>query len=175
MEAETASPLPDSAGLDPPAGAFETFYAASVDGVYRALTVTLGDAHLAREATDEAMARAFVKWRQVAGYDNPGGWVFRVGLNWATSWRRKLHREGRLPEDDQGMPAVALPDPGGVDAAAALARLPIQARAVVVCRVLFDLSTAETATVLRIAEGTVRSRLSRAMTVLRNELRGEIR
>ena len=175
MEAETASHLPDSAGHDPPAGTFETFYAASVDGVYRALAVTLGDAHLAREATDEAMARAFVKWRQVARYDNPGGWVFRVGLNWATSWRRKLRRESVLPEDERGLPALTGPDPGGTDALAALGRLSIPARAVVVCRVLFDLSTAETAAALRIAEGTVRSRLSRAMTLLRDELRGEHR
>jgi RNA polymerase sigma-70 factor (ECF subfamily) len=67
------------------------------------------------------------------------------------------------------MPAVEAPVPDG-DAVAALAALPVAARAVVVCRVLFGLSTADTAAVLRIAEGTVRSRLSRALTVLRREL-----
>jgi DNA-directed RNA polymerase specialized sigma24 family protein len=93
MEADTVEGLADDADHDPPADSFESFYAASVDRVYRALAVTLGDAHLAREATDEAMARAFVRWGQVAGCDNSGGWVFRVGLNWATSWRRKVRRE----------------------------------------------------------------------------------
>jgi RNA polymerase sigma factor (sigma-70 family) len=149
---------------------FEGFYAASADRVYRALAVTLGDSHLAREATDEAMARAFVRWRQVVTVENPGGWVFRVGLNWATSWRRKLRRERALPEFERGLPAVLPAEPDGADAMAALARLGVAARAVVVCRVLFGLSTAETATVLHVAEGTVRSRLSRAMTVLRREL-----
>ena len=154
----------------PPAEPFETFYAATADRVYRALSVTLGDPHLAREATDEAMARAFVRWRQVAGHDNPGGWVFRVGLNWATSWRRKLRRERALPETERGLPVVPSPEPDGSDALTALARLTVDARAVVVCRILFGLSTAETAATLQVAEGTVRSRLSRAMTMLRREL-----
>jgi DNA-directed RNA polymerase specialized sigma24 family protein len=175
METEAVPHPVDSADPGPPADSFEVFYAASVDRVYRALAVTLGDPHLAREAADEAMARAFVRWPQVAGFDNPGGWVFRVGLNWATSWRRKLRRERGMPDDEQAMPAVAAPDPGGPDAVAALALLPIPARAVVVCRVLFDLSTAETAVVLEIAEGTVRSRLSRAMAVLRRALHEESR
>lgn len=170
METDTVSHPRDSASHDPPSDSFEIFYAAAVDRVYRALAVTLGDVHLAREATDEAMARAFARWGQVSRCDNPGGWVFRVGLNWATSWRRKLRRERVLPEVDPGTPAAEAPDPGGADAVAALTRLPVPARAVVVCRVLFGLSTAETAVVLRVAEGTVRSRLSRALTTLRNEL-----
>jgi RNA polymerase sigma factor (sigma-70 family) len=175
MRADTAADLAGRATHDPPADSFEAFYAASADRVYRALAVTLGDSHLAREATDEAMARAFVRWRQVAGADNPGGWVFRVGLNWATSWRRKLRRERVLPDSERGLPTVTMPDPDGSDAVAALARLTVDARAVVVCRVLFDLSTAETAAALQIAEGTVRSRLSRALTALRRELREETR
>lgn len=159
----------------PAADSFESFYAASADRVYRALAVTLGDPHLAREATDEAMARAFIRWRQVATADNPGGWVFRVGLNWATSWRRKLRRERALPEAGRGLPVVHPPEPDGTAAVAALTRLGVDARAVVVCRVLFGLSTAETAAVLHVAAGTVRSRLSRAMTALRRDLSEETR
>jgi DNA-directed RNA polymerase specialized sigma24 family protein len=37
---------------------FEEFYRAHLDRVYRALAITLGSDDLAREATDEAMARA---------------------------------------------------------------------------------------------------------------------
>ncbi|MBM2614305.1 RNA polymerase sigma factor [Actinoplanes sp. LDG1-06] len=152
-------------------GSFETFYASTADRVYRALAVALGDVHLAREATDEAMARAYVRWRQVSVADNPAGWVFRVGLNWATSWRRKLRRERAFPDTEHGLPVfeAALPDGDG-EAVAALAELPIPTRAVVVCRVIFGMSTADTAAVLEIAEGTVRSRLSRAMAALRVSL-----
>lgn len=160
---------------DPSAGdeSFEVFYTASADRVYRGLAVTLGDAHLAREATDEAMARAFARWTTVAGYDNPTGWVFRVGLNWATSWRRRLRRERTLPDEPSG--ASAEPDPAATAALVAVGRLPVPQRAVVVCRVLFTLSTAETAAILRVAEGTVRSRLSRAIATLRTELSEEDR
>jgi len=167
METDTIERRADRAS-DPPTDSFEEFYAGTADRVYRALAVTLADIHLAREAADEAMARAFVHWSKVARYDNPGGWVFRVGLNWATSWRRKLRRERALTDDS--WPAAPAMDTGGLAASAALARLPVAQRAVVVCRVLFTLSTAETAAVLRIAEGTVRSRLSRAIAALRRDL-----
>jgi RNA polymerase sigma-70 factor (ECF subfamily) len=43
---------------------------------------------------------------------------------------------------------------------------------VIVCRVLLDLSTAETADVLGISEGTVKSRLSRGLGALRQVLEG---
>jgi RNA polymerase sigma-70 factor (ECF subfamily) len=115
------------------------------------------------------MARAFARWDRVAGCENPGGWVFRVGLNWATSWWRKVRRERPLPEDGQSA-AHQAPDPVGVLALAALGRLPTPYRAVVVCRVLFGLSTSETATVLGVAEGTVKSRLARALARLRETL-----
>jgi RNA polymerase sigma-70 factor (ECF subfamily) len=46
----------------------------------------------------------------------------------------------------------------------------VDQRAVVVCRVLLDLSTADTAAVLGIGEGTAKSRLARALTALRAEL-----
>jgi RNA polymerase sigma factor (sigma-70 family) len=144
---------------------FEAFYRAHVDRVYRALVVTLGDPQLAREATDEAMTRSYVHWSRVRGLDNPGGWVYRVGLNWATSWWRKRRRERALP--DAGPDSVPPPDPAATAAGEALAKLALPQRAVVVCRVLLDMSTAETAALLGVAEGTVKSRLARALAALR--------
>jgi len=47
--------------------------------------------------------------------------------------------------------------------------------AVIVCRVLLDLSTADTAAVLGIAEGTVKSRLARGLSALRTELTEGVR
>jgi RNA polymerase sigma-70 factor (ECF subfamily) len=154
------------------ADSFESFYRGQVDTVYRALGLTLGDAGLAREATDEALLRAYTRWRVVGRYDNPAGWVYRVGLNWATSRWRRARRERPLSSLDESRASgmVAPPDPAGVAALTALGRLDIKHRAVVVARVLLDLSTAETAAVLGIAEGTVKSRLARALHRLRTEL-----
>jgi RNA polymerase sigma-70 factor (ECF subfamily) len=151
---------------------FEEFYRGQGDAVYRALAVALGDPDLAREATDEAMLRAYARWQRVGAMDNPGGWVFRVGLNWATSWWRRIRRERPLLVEEHH-PQVDGPDTDTDAAVAALAALPLTQRAVVVCRVLLELSTAETATILGIAEGTVKSRLARALSGLRTRLTEE--
>jgi DNA-directed RNA polymerase specialized sigma24 family protein len=151
---------------------FEDFYRAQAGRVHRALAVTLADADVAREATDEAMARACARWGRVSELDNPGGWVYRVGLNWATSWWRKVGRERPFSVDDHGglLPPV---EPGATTALVALRGLGTHHRAVVVCRVLLDLSVAETAVVLAISEGTVKSRLARALAALRTALSEE--
>ncbi|RAK43266.1 RNA polymerase sigma (SigV) subunit [Actinoplanes lutulentus] len=155
----------------PPAEDFEAFYRANVDRVYRALAVTLRRDDLAGEAVAEAMARAYQRWSTVGNLENPAGWVFRVGLNWATSWWRKVRRE-RPPGDqpDHGRRGAA---ENVVMAREALDRLPRPQRAVVTCRILLDMSTAETAEALRISEGTVKSRLSRALADLRRDLNEE--
>ena len=148
---------------------FDAFYRAYVDRIYRALSLTLGDPQLGREATDEAMTRAYARWSRVCALDDPASWVFRVGFNWAVSWWRRRRRELPALADDR-YPVVAGPDPAGLAARSALERLPVDQRAVVVCRVLLDLSTADTAAVLGIGEGTAKSRLARALTALRAEL-----
>jgi RNA polymerase sigma factor (sigma-70 family) len=165
--------IPTAAALTSSAEAvtFPEFYSAHVHRIYKALAVTLGNDDLAREAVDEAMTRAYAHWRRVQGLDNPAGWVFRVGFNWATSWWRKVRREqGVLTEDRH--PHTAATDPAVFAAQEALARLPLAQRAVIVCRVLLDLSTAETASALGISEGTVKSRLSRGLSALRQVLEG---
>ncbi|MGN9906334.1 RNA polymerase sigma factor [Phytohabitans sp. LJ34] len=167
MSIPTASKATHRADL----GTFPEFYRAHVHRVYKALAVTLGNDDVAREAVDEAMTRAYARWRHVRELDNPAGWVFRVGFNWATSWWRKVRREqGVLTEERH--PRAAATDPAAFAARAALDRLPRAQRAVIVCRVLLELSTAETARALSISEGTVKSRLSRGLTALRQELEG---
>ena len=71
---------------------FEDFYRTNRTSIGRALAMTLRDTSLATEAIDEAMARAFQRWPHVSQLDNPGGWVYRVGLNWSRSVIRRLTR-----------------------------------------------------------------------------------
>ena len=154
MEAIPAAPASDVA--------FDAFYRRSWEVVARGLAATIGDPVLAAEATDEAMARAYERWATVGGYDFPTGWVYRVGLNWARSHHRRLARALPLRREE---PAALGPvdDPA---VRAALLELPVKFRSVVVCRLLLDWSVDETADALHIAPGTVKSRLSRALTVL---------
>lgn len=171
MELSIAAALTDRSVPQNAVGSFEAFYRAQADRVYRAIAVTLGDADLARDATAEAMARAYARWSSVSRVDNPGGWVYRVGINWATSRWRRRRRERPFPDDLD--PAAAPVDFDAVSALAALRQLKTLSRAVVVCRVLLDLSTAQTAAVLDIPEGTVKSRLARALATLRTSLTEE--
>ena len=164
------APVPAAGAAARDDRSFDGFYRAQSDRVYRALALTLGDPDVAREATDEGMARACARWPAVRAMDNPGGWVYRVGLNWATSWWRKRRREQPLHPDRDGNAAPdrdAAPDPQTWVALAVLRELPLPQRAVVVCRVLLDLSTAETAELLGLAQGTVKSRLARGLGALR--------
>jgi RNA polymerase sigma-70 factor (ECF subfamily) len=149
---------------------FEDFYRVHAERVYRALVVTLADVHLAKEATDEAMARAYARWDSLARMENPGGWVYRVALNWATSWWRKVRRERPL---SLGYERSGQVDAGAAEALDALAGLGVQQRAVIVCRVLLDMTTAQTAAALGVAEGTVKSRLARSLATLRSSMTKE--
>lgn len=148
---------------------FEGFYRNRWDELYRALAVTLRDPDLAREAVDEAMVRAFERWRQVRKASNPSGWVYRVALNWAIDQLRRRERESRRQVSPPfGAPWIpAVPEP---ELSAALGRLAVKHRAVVVLRVVLDWSEQDVASTLGIPVGTVKSRLSRALESLRQEL-----
>jgi RNA polymerase sigma-70 factor (ECF subfamily) len=145
---------------------FEAFYRAEADGLYRALNISLGNSALAREATDEGFVRAYQHWRKIKAYDNPAGWVYRVGLNWARSRLRKTKREVITDEVHD----TAATDPTDPTLADALQQLPMEFRSVVVLRYLMQWSTAEVAEALDIPSGTVKSRLSRGLEQLRDAL-----
>lgn len=145
---------------------FDEFYRRSREEVARALVLAVGQRDLGLEAADEAFARALEHWADVRGYNNPGGWVYRVGVNWARSRLRRqsftLH--GLFPEsvhhDD-------LPEP---ELLAAVERLPVKYRSVVVARFFFDWTIEQTAEALDLPEGTVKTRQSRALARLRRRL-----
>lgn len=161
MKLATTEPEIIIAGTD-----FGQFYRLAYTDVARALGITLGDRQLGAEAADEAMARCFAHWDKVRTYDNPGGWAYRVGLNWARSLRRRLARRPPVPESVVvEQPAVADPQ-----IHRAVAELDRELRAVVVCRFLMDWSVEETADALGIRPGTVKSRTHRAVKQLQDTL-----
>lgn len=150
---------------------FADFYRTERAGLVRALALTLGDADLAAEAVDEAMTRAYQRWRSVAEMNNPTGWVYRVALNWSRSVLRSRRRREAQPLFDreaiEGVGVGRLADPA---VRRALAALDVKHRAVVVCRFFLDMTEDETAKALDIRPGTAKSRLHRATRQLRVEL-----
>ena len=151
---------------EPQPEGFEAFYRTAYLPIARALSYTLGDVDLAREATDEAMVRAYTRWDKIGAYDSPAGWVYRVGLNWARSAHRRLSRA--LPfHDRREHHEPPLTDPALDEA---LRALDLKMRSVVVCRLLLDWSVEDTAVALGINPGTVKSRLHRALESLERSL-----
>ncbi len=150
-------------------GGFEDFYRRHRDSIGRTLALTIGDEALGFEAADEAMVKAYERWGAVAGYTNPEGWVYRTGLNWARSWLRRRKRARAKNLLLAGTAAVSDQRPD-TDLTRALQGLSDDHRAVVVLRYYRDWSVEQTAEALEIAPGTVKSRLSRALAQLNEEL-----
>ena len=147
--------------------AFVTFYERKRDVVARALGLTLGDGHLGAEAADEAMARAYQRWAKVGSFADPAGWVYRVGLNWATSVLRRRRRAPQPPADRGPGDVGPIAEP---TVTVALAALDARQRAVIVCRFYLGLSELETAAALGTRPGTVKSRLHRGLRQLQSSL-----
>ncbi len=145
---------------------FEAFYRNERDHIFRVLALTLRDRDLASEATDEAMVRAYQRWRAVERYDNPTGWVYRVALNWATSRLRRNRRESGIEAPDR-VSDDALVD---IDLERALGALDVDSRALVVLKHLEGMHYDEIGRILSMPSGTVKSRLHRVMRELREVL-----
>lgn len=148
---------------------FEDFYVRDRAGLHRALSFALGDPQLAGEAVDEAMTRAYQRWDRISRYDDPAGWVYRVGLNWGRSaWRRAGRvRPGPVPDDARA--GAELPDP---ELWAAVARLPEGQRDAIVLRFVLDWPHERIARALGITASSARSRVTRALQQLRSDLEG---
>ncbi|MDO8390701.1 MAG: sigma factor-like helix-turn-helix DNA-binding protein [Actinomycetota bacterium] len=147
---------------------FEEFWLERRDPIGRALAMTIGNAQLAAEAVDEAMARALQRWPQVSEMPHPSAWVYRVGLNWSRSIGKRVRRRPPIWLASAASSVDADTTDPSIDAA--LAALPLAQRSVVVCRLLLGLSEAQTAEALRLRPGTVKSRLSRAVDQLSTTL-----
>lgn len=154
-----------------PVRSFEDFYRDEWASIRRAVGLVVNDRELARECVDEAMTRAHGRWHQVSAMDRPAGWVYRVAINEARSRDRRLglERDRRPPGPLAAVPgADAVADPA---IAAAIARLPLDQRSVVVLRFYLEWSTEEVAEAIGVAPGTVKSRLHRALRRLESSLR----
>lgn len=136
---------------------------------YRVAFRLLGEREEARDITQEALARAYARWRTVAGYDE--AWVARVATNLAIGrWRK---RRPTVPIDDRH--AGSLADPASLaleryGLVQTLRRLPARQREVLALRYLADLPEREVARLLKTTVGSVKQHAHRAMTRLRAEL-----
>ncbi|QIG43270.1 SigE family RNA polymerase sigma factor [Nocardioides anomalus] len=149
---------------------FTQFVHAAWPGLYRTAYLLVGDAALAEDLVQTALAKTYAAWSSVRDVQAAPGFARTTMVNTAASWfRRRSWRnelptsvlpEGRVESDHALRPTV-------LDA---LAQLPPRQRAVVVLRYYDDHSVAETARALSVTEGTVKSQTAKALDTLRRLL-----
>jgi RNA polymerase sigma-70 factor (sigma-E family) len=146
---------------------FSEFFGARAPALRRTAYVILRDWHAAEDVTQLGFARLYVVWPRVR-METLEAYARKVVVNEALGWLRR-HRRESVSESLPDRPAVDGSE-SALDVARALDLLPGQQRAIVALRFLDDLSVAEVARVLDIAEGTVKSQTSRALTTLRSHI-----
>jgi RNA polymerase sigma factor (sigma-70 family) len=133
--------------------------------------VLTGDAPLAEDLTQTALADAYRHWRKVSTVEFPHAYVRRMLVNAHLTWRRRRSSTERVSElSDNDFAAV--PDPadliaGRDEARRLLMSLGRRAHTILVLRYYVDLSDVEIAFTLGVAESTVRATASRALAQLR--------
>lgn len=139
---------------------------------FRAAYAICGDAAEAEDATQEAFIKAHkALWRFRAGAPfRP--WLLRIAANEARNRRRSAGRREHLVTRAASAAPTGpdTPEFSSGELAAALERLEPPHREVVLLRHVLELSEAETAAALGCRPGTVKSRLSRALARMREEL-----
>jgi RNA polymerase sigma-70 factor (sigma-E family) len=143
---------------------FTEFFAARAPALRRTAYLIVRDWHAAEDVTQLGFARLYVVWPRIRT-ETLEPYARKVVVNEALGWLRRHRREQVTSEPPTG--AVEVPADFPLDLGRALDLLPGQQRAIIALRFLDDFSIAETARVLDVAEGTVKSQTSRALGTLR--------
>jgi RNA polymerase sigma factor (sigma-70 family) len=139
---------------------FEAWYRGEHPRLVASLALVCGDLDTARDAADEAFARALAHWPRVSDMASPGGWTYRVGLNVVRRRGRRAAVERRLLSRPAPPPLDVPPEAG--ELWEVVRSLPERQRTAIVLRYVADLPEAEIARAMGVARGTVASTLDTA-------------
>lgn len=147
---------------------FGEYVAARWPRLVRAAVLLGCTPHEAEDVVQTALTRCLVKWSKVQRADDRDAYVHRIVVNTFIDQRRRMWRREvpteHLPDAELADVATTTVDAVGLDRA--LAALGRDQRIAIVLRYYLDLTEAQMASVLGVAPGTVKSRLSRALTAL---------
>jgi RNA polymerase sigma-70 factor, ECF subfamily len=167
--------------------AYSRLVLANQDRIYASVLRHMRDEHKAMDVTQEAFIQAY---RAIDTYEDRARfstWLYRIAMNLITShYRHEGAQKRGGSKHETSLNIEGMPEPGadqrtpddmvaagdiGVQVRAAIDELEDEYRDVVVMRDLQDLSYEEIAETLRIAPGTVRSRLHRGREKLKEKLK----
>ena len=143
---------------------FEDFYAAEYERVFSSAYAFCRDREAALDATQEAFARAFARWRRLDKEEWAGAWVTTTALNLL---RRSLKRDRRSASPTQDAPATPM---ATIDLVEVLRTLPTRQRQAATLFYVADLPVTVVARSMGLSEGAVKSHLSRARDALRKRM-----
>ena len=149
---------------------FESFFRTEYRSLCQALVLLVGDALEAEEIAQETMTRVLERWDRVGAMDSPAGYAYRTALNLQRKRMRRLavhtkRRFASIPVADIG------PDASDrQDVRRALQELPEGLRAALILVDWLDMDTDEAGHVLDLKPASVRVRLHRARSALRDAL-----
>jgi RNA polymerase sigma-70 factor (sigma-E family) len=158
---------------------FDSYVRASGPRLKRLAFLLTGDLDEAEDLLQSAYARTLPRWRKVSRYENPDAYLRRVMVSIRTSWWRRVRGREVVTADVLARPAgtvaEAWDDPadaqGDLDVVLrGLRTLPRRQQVAVVLRHYCDLSEAETARVMGITTGGVKSQTSKGLATLRAAL-----
>ncbi len=164
---------PSGGGVDEE---FAAFVQASARSLRRTAYLVCGDWQLAEDAVQDALVKVYASWSRIVRKDQPGAYARRAVVRAVLDERRRPWRRedvGHNPTADRAEahwydPAAHVAD--RLLVLEALAALAPRQRAVVVLRYLDDLSLEQTAELLDISVGAVKSQAARGLATLRAEL-----
>jgi RNA polymerase sigma-70 factor (sigma-E family) len=159
--------------VDPLLSEFDSFVRTRTPALLRSAYLLTGDQYLAEDLVQSALARTHRSWRRLHHASNAEAYTRKTMYHLQVSWWRR----GRVAESLSG----DLPEPrrrgGDPDHAqqttlrltlrAALLKLSTKQRAVLVLRFFEDRTEAETAEMLGVALGTVKSQTAKALARMR--------
>jgi RNA polymerase sigma-70 factor, ECF subfamily len=159
-------------------GAFEALAIARVDRLYGVARLILRDVHLAEDAVQETLIRAWQQLPRLRDVDRFDAWMHRLLINSCADQGRSRRRISRHLD-------IARVEPAGGDASGNAAdrdqlergfrRLRPEQRAAVVLRYYVGFSTEEIADMLGIPIGTAKSRIHYATEAMRAALEADSR
>ncbi|MBX6749343.1 MAG: SigE family RNA polymerase sigma factor [Micromonosporaceae bacterium] len=145
---------------------FRHYVAARMDRLRRTAFLYCRDWHTADDLVGTTLVKLYEHWRRAQQAENLDAYVHGILAHAWLDERRKPWRREHTVEDPPEQVQPVTPHSDG-DLLALLAELPPRRRACLVLRFYCDLSVEQTAEILGVSTGTVKSQTARALEALR--------
>lgn len=147
---------------------FHDFVARRMERWRRSAYLMCQDWHTADDLVSIAVAKTYRHWREVRQANNPEAYSQRILTRTWLSERRRPWRRERSAELLPDQPVRVTDGVADRDSFAALLRaLGPRQRVVLILRFYFDFSTEQTAEIMQVTVGTVKSQTARGLEALR--------